>query len=113
MRGGKERSQKVRKVREQDGSDGWRVAQESEVISGCAPELTGEMGASEAGRMSSFRGKRVGEMKALGVVSVCIRDREYTVRGKLTASSTSPSARDYPQSRPDEATSTQPDTPPA
>ena len=65
MSGGKERSQKVRKVREQDGSEGWRVAQERDVISGWAPEVTGEMAERAAGRMSSLAGKRVGETKAL------------------------------------------------
>jgi hypothetical protein len=63
--GGKERSQKVRKVRLQDGSEGWSVAHESEVISGWAGDVIGEMAVREGGRVSSFRGKRVGEMKAL------------------------------------------------
>lgn len=64
--GGKERIQKVRKVREQDGSSGWRVAHEREVMSGCAPEVSGEMVVRVEGRTSSLLGKRVGEMKALG-----------------------------------------------
>jgi hypothetical protein len=65
--GGKERSQKVRNVRVQEGSAGCRVAQEREVMSGWADEVIGEMGASEAGRMSSFVGNRTGGMKALYV----------------------------------------------
>ena len=65
MRGGKERSQKVRKVREQEGSEGWRVAQEREAMRGWAPEVMGAMAVREDGRMSSLVGKRVGEMKAL------------------------------------------------
>ena len=55
----------MRKVRVQEGSEGWRVAQEREVMSGWAPDETGAMGAREAGRMSSLLGKRVGGMKAL------------------------------------------------
>lgn len=69
MRGGNECSQKVRKVRLQDGSAGWRVAHESEVMRGWAPEVMGEMAVREEGRMSSFLGKRVGETKALGLDS--------------------------------------------
>lgn len=56
-------------MRLQDGSAGWRVAHESEVMRGWAPEVMGEMAVREEGRMSSFLGKRVGEMKALGLDS--------------------------------------------
>ena len=72
MSGGKECSQKVRKVRLQDGSEGWRVAHESEVMSGCAPEVRGEMAVREDGRTSSLLGKSVGGMKALWVGLVWI-----------------------------------------
>lgn len=83
VKGGKERSQKVRNVRVQDGSDGWRAAQESELMSGWAPEVMGEIGAREAGRISSFWGNRVGEMKALGkklvrIMQSGLRGRRYS-----------------------------------
>ena len=51
----------------QDGSEGWRVAQESDVISGCAPELRGEMALNPAGRVSSLFGNSVGEMNGLEI----------------------------------------------
>lgn len=69
MSGGKERSQKVRKVREHEGSEGCRVAQLREVMSGWAGEVSGAMAEREAGRTSSLPGKRVGEMKDLWEVS--------------------------------------------
>lgn len=65
MSGGKERSQKVRKVREHEGSEGCRVAQLSEVMRGWAGEVSGAMAEREDGRTSSLPGKRVGEMKDL------------------------------------------------
>jgi hypothetical protein len=69
--GGKERSQKVRKVRVQEGSEGWRVAQEREVMSGWAPEVMGAIAVREAGRVSSLSGKRVGEMNDLCMLAGC------------------------------------------
>lgn len=69
MTGGKDRSQKVRKVREQDGSEGWSVAHESDVMSGCALEVSGATAESVTGRISSLLGKRVGEIYGLNQVS--------------------------------------------
>jgi hypothetical protein len=84
VRGGKERSQKVRKVREQEGSEGCRVAQEREAMRGWAPEVMGAMAVREEGRMSSLVGKRVGEMKALWVelvgICVCVGEEEEDSR---------------------------------
>lgn len=98
MRGGKDRSQKVRKVRLQDGSEGWRVAQEREVIRGWAPEARGAMAATEAGMASSLCGKRVGDMKGLeGNGQHCFSDREGDME-RLTASADGPSGRDYRRS---------------
>jgi hypothetical protein len=62
---GNERSQKVRKVREQEGSSGCRAAHDREVMSGCAGEVSGEMVDSDAGSMSSLLGNRMGEMNGL------------------------------------------------
>lgn len=62
MRGGKERSQKVRNVRLHDGSCGCKVAQLSAVMRGCAGAVRGEMFERVGGRVSSLSGKRVGEM---------------------------------------------------
>jgi hypothetical protein len=86
VRGGKERSQKVRKVREQEGSEGCRVAQEREAMRGWAPEVMGAMAVREDGRMSSLVGKRVGEMKALwmGLVGICMCGRRRRTHGQLS-----------------------------
>jgi len=67
VRGGKERSQKVRNVRLQDGSVGCRVAHDREVMSGWAPEVRGAMAFRPTGRVSSLFGKRVGETNALRI----------------------------------------------
>jgi hypothetical protein len=61
-RGGKESIQKVRKVLRQEGSEGCRVAQEREVIRGCAREVRGETPVSVGGRTFSLVGNMVGEM---------------------------------------------------
>lgn len=61
VRGGKERSQKVRNVRLHDGSCGCRVAQLSAVMRGCAGAVRGDIFVSVGGRVSSLLGKRVGE----------------------------------------------------
>jgi hypothetical protein len=81
--GGKERSQKVRNVRVHEGSEGWSVAQERELMRGWAPEVRGAMALRLDGRMSSLSGKRVGEMKALAMVSFAFRPLR---EGGLTAS---------------------------
>lgn len=65
MSGGKERSQKVRRVRVQEGSEGWRVAQEREVMRGCALDVRGDMAARDGGRTSSFLGYRIGDINGL------------------------------------------------
>jgi hypothetical protein len=70
VRGGKERNQKVRSVREHEGSAGWSVAQESDVIKGCAHDAKGEITATDGGMASSLLGNRVGDMKGLGRTSV-------------------------------------------
>lgn len=48
-------------MRRQEGSDGWSVAQESEVMRGWAVEVRGAMGERLGGRVS-LSGKSVGEM---------------------------------------------------
>ena len=65
VNGGKERTQKVRKVRVHEGSDGCSAAHESEVMSGWAPDVRGAMLERAAGRLFSLPGKRVGEIKGL------------------------------------------------
>ncbi len=54
----------VRNVRVQDGSCGWRRAQEREVMDGWAAEVMGAMAVRAGGRVGLV-GKRMGEMKAL------------------------------------------------
>jgi hypothetical protein len=51
-------------VRRQDGSEGWRVAHVSDVISGWAGEVIGEILVSVDGRVCLF-GKRIGEINVL------------------------------------------------
>lgn len=48
-----------------EGSEGWRVAHEREVMSGCALEVRGEMEDKDGGRTSSFLGYRIGDINAL------------------------------------------------
>ena len=48
----------------QDGSEGWSVAQVSDVIRGCAGEVIGEILESVAGSVVVF-GKRIGETNLL------------------------------------------------
>lgn len=62
---GNERSQKVRKVRVQYGSCGWRVAQLRDVMRGCAGAVRGPMLLSDGGSVSSLFGKSVGEIYGL------------------------------------------------
>lgn len=54
----------VRKVRVQEGSCGWRRAQDREVMDGWAAEVMGAMAVRAAGRVGLV-GKRMGEMKEL------------------------------------------------
>lgn len=61
---GKVRIQYVRYVRRQDGSLGWRVAHERELIRGWAAEVIGEREVRVAGRVWRS-GKRMGEMNGL------------------------------------------------
>lgn len=49
-------------MRVHDGSDGWRVAQEREVMSGWAWDVSGEMGERDGGRVDLLVGNSVGEM---------------------------------------------------
>ena len=51
-------------MRRHDGSAGWSVAHESDVMSGWAVEVSGATAAREAGKVSLF-GKRVGDMYGL------------------------------------------------
>lgn len=53
-------------MRVQLGSEGWRVAQVREVMSGCAGAVMGPIDEREAGRVVVF-GKRIGEVKGLGL----------------------------------------------
>ncbi len=53
----------------QEGSEGWRVAQERAVWEGWAGEVMGARGVRVAGRVVGARGKRMGDMKGLGSVS--------------------------------------------
>lgn len=62
---GKALSQNVRFVRKHDGSDGCSVAQESELMSGCACDVSGEIVARVTGKTSSLLGNSVGEMYGL------------------------------------------------
>lgn len=45
------------------------MAQDSEVMRGCALEVRGAMAVSVGGRTSSLPGKSVGEMNALGMLA--------------------------------------------
>ncbi len=56
-------------MRAQDGSPGCMVAQEREVIRGCAADVSGAREVRVGGRVSRS-GKRMGEMKGLGIVSI-------------------------------------------
>ena len=49
-------------MRRQEGSCGWRRAQERDLMAGCAEEVMGEMEPRRLGRVS-VSGKRMGEMK--------------------------------------------------
>lgn len=69
VRGGKTRIQYVRYVLRQEGSEGWRVAQVRDVISGWAGEVIGDIAESVAGRVVLF-GKRIGEVKGLYLLAV-------------------------------------------
>jgi hypothetical protein len=51
-------------VRRQEGSLGWRVAQEREVMRGCAVEVSGATAERVDGRVS-LSGKRMGDVKGL------------------------------------------------
>lgn len=60
--GGKDRIQKVRNVRVQEGSDGCSSAQLSDLIRGCAGAVNGAMLTREGGRaFLGLSGKRIGE----------------------------------------------------
>lgn len=61
--GGKERRKKVRYVRRQDGSCGWRTAQERFTVRAWAGETIGDIAVSEAGSWAFLLGKRMGDMK--------------------------------------------------
>ena len=67
-------------MRVQEGSDGCRVAQEREVIRGCAEEVRGDIAESDGGRTSSLFGKRTGEMKDLTCHSRLVRITTSTRR---------------------------------
>lgn len=60
VRRGKTRIQYVRYVRRQEGSEGCRVAQVRDVISGCAADVMGDMLLRDTGSVVVF-GKRIGE----------------------------------------------------
>lgn len=51
-------------MRVHDGSEGWSVAQLSDVMRGCAGEVIGEILEREGGRVVVF-GKRIGETNFL------------------------------------------------
>lgn len=53
-------------VRRQEGSSGWRRAQDREVIRGCAAEVIGLIEVRVGGRVSDF-GKRIGETNGLNM----------------------------------------------
>jgi hypothetical protein len=63
-RRGNERTQKVRYVRRQEGSEGCRVAQLSDVMMGWAREVSGATAARAAGKVFSSV-KSVGETNGL------------------------------------------------
>ena len=52
-------------VRRQEGSEGWRSAQEREWMEGCAGEVMGAMERRVEGRVVDMSGKRIGETKGL------------------------------------------------
>ena len=56
-------------MRRQDGSCGWRVAHDREVIRGCAGEVIGTRAERLAGRVWRGGGNMIGEMKGLCKVS--------------------------------------------
>lgn len=74
--GGNEPSQKVTRVRVHDGSEGCSVAHESDVMSGCAWLVSGDM-ASRPGGSTSLVGNMVGDMYA-GQLSLAMRERLST-----------------------------------
>lgn len=51
-------------MRRQEGSVGWRRAHDSEVISGCAADVIGDIEVRVGGRVWEF-GNRMGEMNGL------------------------------------------------
>lgn len=67
-------------MRVHEGSSGWRSAQLSEVMSGCAGAVIGARWVSEAGRVSSLVGKRIGETWGLSLtkkVSFWLADERW------------------------------------
>jgi hypothetical protein len=72
-------------VRRQEGSDGWRVAQVRDVISGWAGEVIGDIVERVAGRVVLF-GKRIGDVNGLLSVRCVIGEDRY----QLTDSSNEP-----------------------
>lgn len=51
----------------QEGEEGWRRAQEREVMEGCAGETMGEMASKDGGKGEEWEGKRMGDMNGLGI----------------------------------------------
>jgi len=81
-----------------EGSEGCSVAHDRELMRGWALDVRGAIAARPTGRVSSFSGKRVGEMNALKQ-PVSNHDPGHDRIRRLTASLDGPSGKDPPQCR--------------
>jgi len=82
----------VRYVLRQDGSEGWSVAQVSDVINGWAGEVIGDIADSVAGRVVLF-GKRMGDVN--GLVLLAIEQKRSNVNIRVVKTSHLSETVDY------------------